>query len=248
NSDEYELYHFIGKDIMYFHALFWPAMLISAKIKVANKLFVHGFLTVNGQKMSKSKGTFIKASTYLEHLDPEYLRYYYASKLTAGIEDIDLNFDDFLSKVNSDVVGKYANLASRSGPMLTKKLDGMLGKLDEEGQRLVSKLQQAKDSIIADYEGLKYSSAIRTICALTDECNRYVDTNQPWVTIKTEPEKTRQVLTAVINAVRILTIYLKPVLPVCAAKIEDFLDVEPLCFGDVGAILQEKKINKFSRL
>ena len=248
NSDEYELYHFIGKDIMYFHALFWPAMLMSAKMKVANNLFVHGFLTVNGQKMSKSKGTFIKASTYLKHLDPEYLRYYYASKLTAGIEDIDLNFDDFVSKVNSDVVGKYANLASRSGPMLTKKFDGMLGRLDEEGQQLINKLQQAKDSIIADYEGLRYSSAIRTICALTDECNRYVDANQPWVTIKTEPEQTRQVLTAVINAVRILTIYLKPVLPVCAAKIEEFLDVEPLCFGDVGAILQEQKINKFNRL
>ena len=135
NSKEYELYHFIGKDIMYFHALFWPAMLMGAGFKTANKLNVHGFLTVNGEKMSKSRGTFIKAATYLKHLDPEYLRYYYASKLTAGIDDLDLNLDDFISKVNSDLVGKLANLASRSGPMLTGKLDGRLGKLDGRGQR-----------------------------------------------------------------------------------------------------------------
>ena len=248
NSDEYELYHFIGKDIMYFHALFWPAMLISAGFKTANKLFVHGFLTVNGQKMSKSKGTFIKAETYLQHLDPEYLRYYYASKLSSGIDDIDLNFDDFIAKVNSDLVGKLANLASRSGPMLTKKLDSMLGQLDGEGAALIDTLKAAKDDIIADFEALNYASVVRRIAGLADASNRYVDSKQPWVTIKTDPEATRQTLTAVINAVKILTIYLKAVLPKYAQKIEEFLNVEPLSFADVENVLEKHKINKFQRL
>ena len=137
NGKDYELYHFIGKDIMYFHALFWPAMLMGSSFKVANRLFVHGFLTVNGEKMSKSKGTFIKAETYLNHLDPEYLRYYYASKLTSGVEDIDLNLDDFIAKINSDLVGNLANLASRSVPMLTGKLDSKLGTLDKTGKKLI---------------------------------------------------------------------------------------------------------------
>lgn len=248
NSDEYELYHFIGKDIMYFHALFWPAMLISSGFKTANKLFVHGFLTVNGHKMSKSKGTFIKAETYLQHLDPEHLRYYYASKLTSGIDDIDLNFDDFIAKVNSDLVGKLANLASRSGPMLTKKLDSMLGTLDAEGKALIDTLVAAKDEIIADFEGLNYAAAIRRIAGLADQSNRYVDNKQPWVTIKTDLEATRQTLTAVINAVKILAIYLKAVLPIYAQKIEEFLNVEPLSFADVENVLENHKINKFQRL
>lgn len=248
NGEDYELYHFIGKDIMYFHALFWPAMLMGAKFKVANKLFVHGFLTVNGQKMSKSKGTFIKASTYLKHLDSEYLRYYYASKLSNGVDDIDLNFDDFMVKVNSDLVGKLANLASRSGPMLTQKLDGRLGQLDDEGRELIRKLQAAKDSIVADFEGLSYSSAVRTISSLVDECNRYVDNKQPWVTVKSDAEQTRTTLTAVINAVKILTIYLKAVLPSYAEKVERFLNVGSLDFSDVDGLLEEHTIGKFERL
>jgi methionyl-tRNA synthetase len=248
NSDEWELYHFIGKDIMYFHALFWPALLMSADMKIANKLFVHGFLTVNGQKMSKSKGTFIRAATYLSHLNPEYLRYYYASKLTASVEDIDLNFDDFISKVNSELVGKLANLASRSGPMLNKKLDGMLGKLDGKGQKLVRTMQGVKEAIIADYEELNYAAGMRTILACADECNRFFDTAQPWVTIKTDPEGTRRTLTAILNAVKILTIYLKPVLPEYAEKVAKFLNVESLCFDDVESILEEHKINEFVRL
>ncbi len=186
NSDEYELYHFIGKDIVYFHALFWPAMLIGAGFKTANKLFVHGFLTVNGEKMSKSRGTFIKASTYLQHLNPEYLRFYYASKLTSGIEDIDLSTDDFINKINSNLVGKLANLASRSGPMLTKKLDGQLGRLDDQGRQLTKKLTAAKEQIMQNYENLNYAAVVRTIIALADEANRYVEQNQPWVTIKTD--------------------------------------------------------------
>jgi methionyl-tRNA synthetase len=156
NSDEYELYHFIGKDIMYFHALYWPAMLMEAGFKTANKIFIHGFLTVNGEKMSKSRGTFIKAATYLKFLDAEYLRYYYASKLTNSIDDIDLSIDDFVSRINSDLVGKFANLASRSGPMLTKKLDSQLGQLDEQGEALISVLTGAKEQITHRRKGTDY--------------------------------------------------------------------------------------------
>jgi len=248
NSGEFEVYHFIGKDIMYFHALFWPAMLMGADFRPADKLFVHGFLTVNGQKMSKSRGTFINAKTYLKHLDPEYLRYYYAGKLTPSVDDIDLNFDDFISKTNSDLVGKFANLASRSGPMLYKKLDARLGKPDQAGAELLKNIAGEKEQIIADYEKLNYSSAVRTINRLADEANRYVENAQPWATIKTHPEKTRSILTAVINAVRLLTIYLKPILPRFAEKVERFLNVEPLTFDDAERILEDHRINKFERL
>ncbi len=248
NSGEYEVYHFIGKDIMYFHALFWPALLIAAKLRRPDKLFVHGFLTVNGQKMSKSKGTFIMARTFLKHLDPQYLRYYYATKLSGDVDDIDLNVDDFVSRVNADLVGKLANLPSRSGPMLTKKLDGKLGMLDDEGRKLIYQLAQAKDSIIADYETLNYAAAIRRICALADVSNKYVEDHQPWTLIKTDPEKTRTVLTAVLNASRILTIYLKPVLPAFAEKMERFLNIPPQTFADVAAPLENHPINPFERL
>jgi len=248
NSAEYELYHFIGKDIMYFHALYWPAMLMEAGFKTAKQLFIHGFLTVNGEKMSKSRGTFIKASTYLRYLDPEYLRYYYASKLTDGIDDIDLRVEDFINKINSDLVGKLANLASRSGPMLTAKLDGQLGRLDERGRELIDKLTAAKEQIIQAYESLNFATAVRTITALADEANRYVEQNQPWVTVKTDSEKTRTTLTAVLNAVRILTVYLKPILPKYAEKIEKFLNVGQLKFADVETVLENHKISEFERL
>jgi len=248
NSGEYELYHFIGKDIMYFHALFWPAMLIGAGFRPADKLFVHGFLTVEGQKMSKSKGTFIKASTYLKHLSAEYLRYYYASKLTGGIEDIDLSIEDFVNKTNSDLVGKLANLASRSGPMLARDLDSRLGRLDEAGRELVERLTAAKEQIVQDYEQLNYAAVVRSVAALADAANRYVEQNQPWVTIKQDPEKTRTTLTAVLNAVRILTTYLKPILPAYAEKVERFLNTDPLKFADLAEPLQEHRINKFERL
>ena len=248
DASGYELYHFIGKDIMYFHALFWPAMLIGSGIKTAEKLFIHGFLTVNGEKMSKSRGTFIKASTYAKHLDPEYIRYYYASKLTDSIEDIDLRIDDFINKINSDLVGKFANLASRSGPMLTKKLDSQLGRLDEQGKELIDKLTAAKDGIIEDYENLKYASAVRSITALADEANRYVEQNQPWTTVQTDLEKTRTTLTAVINAVRILAIYLKPILPKYADKVQRFLNVDTLYLADLDTVLENHKINDFERL
>lgn len=248
NGGDYEIYHFIGKDIMYFHALFWPAVLMSANLRRPDKLFVHGFLTVNGQKMSKSKGTFVMASTYLKHLDPQYLRYYYASKLTGDVSDIDLNVEDFINRVNSDLVGKLANLPSRSGPMLSKKLDGMLGTLDAEGKALIGELAAAKAEIIDAYESLNYAAAIRKIAALADVCNKYVEDHQPWSTIKTDAEGTRVTLTAILNAVRVLAIYLKPVLPEFAAKVEQFLAVEPLTFADTDKTLENHKINEYIRL
>jgi len=248
NSPDNELYHFIGKDIMYFHALFWPAMLMGSGFKTANKLFIHGFLTVNGEKMSKSRGTFIRASTFARHLDPECLRYYYASKLTDTVGDIDLGIGDFINKTNADLVGKYANLASRSGPMLTKKLDGRLGRLDAEGRRLLDKLVAAKDGIVQNYEGLHYAAAVRTIGALADEANRYVEQKQPWTTIKTDAEQTRVTLTAVLNAVKVLAIYLKPILPKFAEKVEKFLKVDALSFADVEGVLEDHEIGRFERL
>ncbi|MDD5459366.1 MAG: methionine--tRNA ligase [Phycisphaerae bacterium] len=248
NGDKWELYHSIGKDIVYFHALFFPATLIGSGFRPAKKLFVHGFLTVNGEKMSKSKGTSIKAATYLKHLAPEYLRYYFAGKLSGGVDDIDLSLEDFINKVNADLVGKFANLASRSGPMLNKKLDSRLGKLDEEGTKLLDTLIAAKEDIIADYESLNYASAIRRIVSLADEANRFVEQNQPWATIKTDEEKTRTTLTAVINAVKVLAIYLKPVLPVFTEKIEKFLNVGSLSFADIEIKLEDSRINEFERL
>jgi methionyl-tRNA synthetase len=248
NSGEFEIYHFIGKDIMYFHALFWPALLISAKLRRPDKLFVHGFLTVNGQKMSKSKGTFVMARTYLNHLDPQYLRYYYASKLSGDVGDIDLNVEDFVNRVNSDLVGKLANLPSRSGPMLTKNLGGKLGTLDVAGRALLDELVRAKDVIVQEYETLNYASVIRRISALADICNKYVEDNQPWSLVKTDPEKARTVLTAILNASRILTIYLKPVLPAFAEKMERFLNIPPLTFADAAAVLENHTINAYERL
>jgi methionyl-tRNA synthetase len=248
NSPEYELYHFIGKDITYFHALFWPAMLMGSGFKTPDKLFIHGFLTVNGQKMSKSRGTSIKASTYLKYLDPEYLRYYYASKLAGGIEDIDLSIEDFVNKTNSDLVGKFANLASRSGPMLTKQFNSQLGQLDQQGRDLINQLIAAKDEVIKNYENLNFAAAVRTITALADLANKYVEQNQPWAMVKTDLEKTLTTLTATINAVRIITIYLKPILPKFAEKIEKFLNVGKLTFADVDKLLENHKINTFERL
>ena len=248
NGGDYEIYHFIGKDIMYFHALFWPAMLIGSGFKTAKKLFIHGFLTVNGEKMSKSRGTFIKAATYRRHLAPEYLRYYYAGKLTDGIDDIDLSVEDFVNKINADLVGKFANLASRSVPMLTKNLDARLGRLDEKGAALIQKLTAEKDNIIQNYETLDYASVVRTTLALSDLADRYVEENQPWATLKTDPEKTRTTLTAAINAVRILTIYLKPILPDYARKVELLLNIGELKFEDTQIVLENQKINPYQRL
>lgn len=213
-----ELYHFIGKDIIRFHCLFWPGMLHTAGFKGPNKVFVHGFLTVNGEKMSKSKGTFVNARTYLNHLPPEALRYYYAAKLGGTTDDMDLNLADFVQRVNSDLVGKITNIASRGGQMLQKKLEGRLGAMDEEGLALIAKCREASETIAKHYEDRRFNMAVVEICRLADAANEYFDRCEPWKTVKTDAEATRVTLTAALNAFRIIAIYLKPILPAYADK------------------------------
>ena len=220
NDPDVELYHFIGKDIIRFHCLFWPGMLHAAGFKGPNKVFVHGFLTVNGEKMSKSKGTFVNARTYLDNLPPEALRYYYAAKLGGTTDDMDLNLADFVQRVNSDLVGKITNIASRSAQMLQKKLDGRLASLaghDEELALLVQ-LRAAGETIASLYEDRRFNQVVAQVCKLADAANEYFDRKEPWKTVKTDAEATRVTLTAALNAFRILAIYLQPILPVYAEK------------------------------
>jgi methionyl-tRNA synthetase len=218
NDPEVELYHFIGKDIIRFHCLFWPGMLNAAGFKGPTKVFVHGFLTVNGEKMSKSKGTFVSARTYLDNLPPEALRYYYAAKLGGTTDDMDLNLTDFVQRVNSDLVGKITNIASRGGQMLQKKLGGMLGSMDEEGRALVQKCIDAGEVIAKHYEERKFNQAVVEICRLADAANEYFDKREPWKSVKTDEDATRTTLTSALNAFRIIAIYLKPILPEYAKK------------------------------
>ena len=219
-----ELYHFIGKDILYFHSLFWPAMLEGASFRKPTNVFVHGYVTVNGAKMSKSKGTFVKANTYLQHLDPEYLRYYYAAKLNNRIDDLDLNLDDFVARVNADVVNKLVNLASRTASFVTKRFDGQLAAELSE-QALFSEFAAAKERIADAYEHREFSRAIREIMALADIANRYVDEKAPWVMAKQEGKEAelQEVCTVSLNLFRVLMTYLKPVLPQLAERSEAFL-------------------------
>ena len=213
-----ELYHFIGKDIIRFHCLFWPGMLHSAGFKGPDKVFVHGFLTVNGEKMSKSKGTFVSARTYLDNLPPEALRYYYAAKLGGTTDDMDLNLADFVQRVNSDLVGKITNIASRGGQMLQKKLEGRLGSMDDEGRALIEKCRAAAETIAKHYEDRRFNQVVVEICRLADAANEFFDRREPWKTVKTDLEATRVSLTAALNAFRLIAIYLKPILPAYADK------------------------------
>lgn len=243
-----ELYHFIGKDITYFHCLFWPAMLEGAGYRKPSGVNVHGFVTVNGAKMSKSRGTFIKARTYLDHLNPEYLRYYFASKLGDSVTDIDLNFADFVQKVNSDLVGKVVNIASRCASFITKRFDG---KLSNEiiDPTLLNTAQQAAERIAEAYEARQYNKAVRDIMALADQANQFIDANAPWVTIKETDKQdlTHQVCSLGINLFRILMIYLKPVLPKLAEQAESFLNDELSWDGSQHA-LTNHPINKFKAM
>lgn len=219
-----ELYHFIGKDIMYFHSLFWPAMLEGADLRKPTNIFVHGYVTVNGEKMSKSRGTFIQAATYLKHLDPECLRYYYAAKLGNRIDDLDLNLDDFVQRVNTDLVNKLVNLASRNAGFIQKRFDGKLAdKLEDEA--LFNEFSAQSEQIAAYYENREFSKAIREIMALTDKANKYVDDKAPWVIAKEEGrvQELQQVCSMGIQLFRVLMGYLKPVLPQLAERAEAFL-------------------------
>ena len=244
-----ELYHFIGKDIMYFHALFWPAMLKGAGFRVPTALFVHGFLTVDGQKMSKRRGTFVTAATYLQHLNPEYLRYYFAAKLGAGVDDIDLNLEDFRQRVNADIVGKVVNIASRCAGFVAKHFDGALGNqlLADE---VFEYFETAGDAIAAAYEQRQFSKAMREIMGLADQANQFIDDHKPWVIVKDDSRRTElhAVVTTGINLFRLLVIYLKPVLPAMAAQVEGFLQVPPLQWTDLSTRLLDHHIARFTPL
>ena len=244
-----EMYHFIGKDILYFHALFWPAMLHFSGHRAPTGVYAHGFLTVDGQKMSKSRGTFITAKSYLEQgLNPEWMRYYIAAKLNSKIEDIDLNLQDFISRVNSDLVGKYVNIAARASGFLSKRFEGRLK--DVSGSALLAKLAAESDNIAEQYENREYARALRDIMALADAVNEYVDANKPWELAKQEGQDARlhEVCSELINAFTMLTAYLAPVLPQTAANAARFLNLDAITWANTRETLGEHAINKYEHL
>lgn len=247
-DSEAELYHFIGKDIAYFHCLFWPSMLEGAGFRKPTKVNVHGYVTVNGAKMSKSKGTFIKASTYLNHLDPECLRYYYAAKLNSRIDDLDLNLEDFVQRVNADVVNKLVNLASRNAGFIAKRFDGKLAATCAEPE-LYAEFANARTAIAEAYESREFSRAIREIMALADKANRYVDDKAPWVIAKQEgaDAELQAVCSVGINLFRVLMAYLKPVMPQLAERAEAFLG-ETLTWDGIATPLVDHTVAPFKAL
>jgi methionyl-tRNA synthetase len=244
-----EMYHFVGKDILYFHALFWPAELAHAGYRIPTAVFAHGFLTVDGQKMSKSRGTFITAESYLKQgLNPEWLRYYYAAKLNASMEDIDLNLDDFIARVNSDLVGKYVNIASRCAGFIHKRFGG---KLTAVSGTLLGEVQAAGEAIAAHFETREYGKAVREIMALADRANLFVNDHAPWELARKEGAEAElhRVCSEALNLFRLLTIYLKPVLPKLAADVEAFLGIAPLAWTDAANLLPgEHVIGEYKHL
>ncbi len=244
-----ELYHFIGKDIAYFHTLFWPAVLEGAGYRKPSGVFVHGFLTVNGQKMSKSRGTFIAAATYLEHLNPEYLRYYYAFKLGPGTDDIDLNLDDFIARINSDLVGKFANIASRCAGFISRQFGGQLASALGE-PALHAEFAAAAGPIAECYESREYARAMREIMRLADRANQFIDERKPWNLAKNQSRagEVQTICTDGLNLFLVLLIYLKPVLPALAARAEAFLGCGPLGWDDVAKPLLGRRINTYEAL
>ena len=244
-----ELYHFIGKDIIYFHALFWPAMLHGAGFRTPTAVLAHGFLTVDGQKMSKSRGTFIKARTYLDHLDPEYLRYYFAAKLGPNVEDIDLNLADFTARVNADLVGKLVNIASRTASFITKRFDGRLADSLPDSP-LLAELVAAGDSIAEAYERRELSRAMREVMALADRANQYIDEQAPWVMAKQPGREAElhRVCTLGLNLYRVLIGYLRPVLPRTAEASEAFLRIPALTWAALMQPLLDHEIDAFKPL
>ena len=243
-----EIYHFIGKDIIYFHALFWPAMLLGAGLPPPGKLCVHGHLTINGGKMSKSRGTFISAEQYARHLDPQALRYYFATRLTATPADIDLHFGDFIARVNSELVGKLANLISRAAGPLAKLLEGRSGAAAPAAGAMLADFRTAAPEIATDYENRNYAGVTRRICALADMANKYVEEQAPWSMVKTAPEAARSVWSTALECGRILTIYLKPILPRFAEKVEQCLGLGPLAWADVEQVLSPRRLAPFEHL
>ncbi len=249
SGSETELYHFIGKDIIYFHTLFWPAMLQGAGFRTPSAVFAHGFLTVDGSKMSKSRGTFIKARTYLDHLNPEYLRYYFAAKLGSGVDDIDLNLEDFTARVNSDLVGKVVNIASRCAGFISKRFDGRMADQVTE-QTLFDDFVTAGEAIAEHYEKREFSRAVREIMALADRANQYIDERKPWVVAKEDGKEAelQNICSDGLNLFRLLMGYLRPILPGTAEMAEAFLQIEPLTWAHLASPLTGHVIGKFKPL
>ena len=241
NESDYEMYHFIGKDISYFHGLFWPALLDAGDFKLPNGIFVHGFLTINGEKMSKSKGTGIMANEFADICDPETLRYYFAAKLNDKVEDIDLNFDDYVQRINSDLVGKYLNIASRSSTFVAKNNNKLSKNIDTE---MISKLVSQKSLLIEFYEKRNYSKLIRLIMDMADDVNKYINDKTPW---KKELEEANDIATTALNAFYILTIYLRPILPELTKKVTNFLNQDINSFDDINETLKND-INTYKPL
>jgi len=248
-GSEAELYHFIGKDIIYFHTLFWPAMLHGAGFRTPSAVFAHGFLTVDGAKMSKSRGTFIKASTYLDHLNPEYLRYYFAAKLGSGVDDIDLNLEDFTARVNADLVGKVVNIASRCAGFISKRFEGRLADTLTE-PTLFEAFVTAGVTIAEHYEKREFSRAVREIMALADRANQYIDEAKPWVIAKEAGKEgeLQAVCSMGLNLFRVLIGYLRPILPGTAEASEAFLQIPPLSWNELATPLLGHEIAKFKPL
>jgi methionyl-tRNA synthetase len=248
HSEDAEVYHFIGKDILYFHALYWPAMLAGAGFRTPNRIWVHGHLTVDGVKMSKSRGTFINAATYARHLDPQYLRYYYACKLGSDTSDIDLSTQDFAARVNADLVGNFANLPSRAAGLLARRLENRLGRMDDQGRALVDAIQAAAADIGKAYEACEYASAIRAITAQADALNQYMEQHKPWEAVKADPERARVALTTALNGVRLLAAYLGPVLPRFAEKVGRLLGTATPDFTNLAERVEDRTIGAYERI
>lgn len=243
-----EIVHFIGKDILYFHGLFWPAMLMGSGYKAPSQLNVHGFLTVNGEKMSKSRGTFINASTFAKYLDVEHFRFYMACRLGSGMEDVDFSFDDFVSRVNSDLIGNLVNLVSRVSTSILDKMDRKLGNLSLEGKSLVSELLAKESEIREAYESRNYSKVMREITGLGDKVNKYVNDYAPWNLIKTDVEKAREVVTTSLNCAKILFTYLAPVTPKIAYAITELFQIPPLSFVNLTETIENKVLGSYQML
>ncbi|MDQ8039036.1 MAG: methionine--tRNA ligase [Rickettsiella sp.] len=249
NNEKTELYHFVGKDIINFHAIFWPATLKSANFRTPTAIFVHGYLTINGQKMSKSRGTFITANQYLQHLDPEYLRYYFAGKLNTKAEDIDLNFEDFNQRINSDLIGKFINIASRCASFINKKFENKLSQ-NCFNPELVKQFIGRGDEIAHAYETREFSRAVRIIMELADSANQAIDAEKPWSLIKIPSQKQRAhaVASLGLNLFRILATYLKPILPITSEKVETFLNIDPMNWENRHDYLCNHTIRTFTPL
>jgi methionyl-tRNA synthetase len=247
-DDSNGVYHFIGKDIIYFHALFWPAMLMGSGFRAPTRLFVHGFLTVNGEKMSKSRGTFINAETYLRHLDPQYLRYYYATKLSAGVDDLDFNVDDFFNRVNADLVNKIANIPSRVLAILHKHCNGALTAVDVEGQTLIARLLARRDLVAQHYEERELNRVTLVLIEMAGLINEYLQEQKPWTLVTEDLNRAATVCTGALNAFKILATFIQPILPEFSQQFASILGLPSLSWDDLDEIIEFKAVRQYEHL